>query len=172
MRILEYGVFAGKWKLKGPIRIKFKRPIKEFRPCKPNLLPKVASIKVLRQNIPEEQDEKIRVHTTRHPILIVGMMMPISHIWSGRKSKLQERPVRGRWAQTVAKRAQADRPGRIGLAYFCGGSPPPPPHPFDLAPLRCINSPCLWWPPDPFIREPPHQRRHAEGSCWWSISIN
>jgi hypothetical protein len=78
--------------------------------CKANSVPKVTKSKVLRGNIPVEQDINIGFHTRRPPILIMGMMMPKSHIWRGKKSNCREKSREGRWVEV----GQGCRPLRFG----------------------------------------------------------
>jgi hypothetical protein len=89
--------------------------------CKQNLLPKVSRTKVLRRNIPEDQDEKIEIHTTRPLILIAGMIYDAKkpHM-KGQKVRIVRNDTRGgRRARTKQNWAQADRCSMLHGLCLC-----------------------------------------------------
>jgi hypothetical protein len=152
MCIWKCGVFEGKHGLetKSHQVQSSKCAVPSVFKCKPNLLPRVARTKVLLRNIPERQDEKIGVHTTRPPILIAGMLAPKSHIWRGKNSKLQEMTRGGRRTRTILNWAQDSRSITF-LAQFA--------LPTDLGSPQSTYSSCLRRSPHPINPSTPiHQK--------------
>jgi hypothetical protein len=153
MRILEYGVFAGKWELKRRIRMKFKGPIKEFRPYT-----SASQIYSQRWWGPKCYDDTFPRTKMKRTVFIRQDTLSWSRGWWWQKDTYEgaesQNCKTNRPEEDGSERAQKG-PGPTGpvrspWAIFVALRRPPP---FDQDPLWCINSPCFRWLPHPFTRE-------------------
>jgi hypothetical protein len=122
MCILKYVMFAGKQELKGQIRIKFKRLIKEFRSCSVQVetTPNGGKDQGAMMKHSRGPRRKDQLYTTRPPNLVAEIMTPESHLQRGKKKELQEDPVE----EDRAEQGRG-RPRPVDPTPFCTGFGPP-----------------------------------------------